>query len=137
MPKALVPVANRPILFHNLEALRRAGLLEATIAVDPETASAIRGAVGTASTGTWTMLPDCATDMGLGLALATARDFISDEPVLVQHAGPHAPSSRTSRPSPTSASTRSPFVCVRDPRASNESEAVAGGWMLSEARSRC
>ena len=31
-PKHLVPVANRPILFHNLEALRRAGMLEATIA---------------------------------------------------------------------------------------------------------
>ena len=88
MPKALVPVANRPILFHNLEALRRAGLLEATIAVDPETASAIRGAVGDGSDWDLTIrYLDCATDMGLGSALATARDFISDEPVLVQHAG--------------------------------------------------
>ncbi len=35
-PKHLVPVANRPILFHHLEALRTAGVLEATIAVEPE-----------------------------------------------------------------------------------------------------
>src|SRR3954449_1816788 len=71
-PKPLVPVANRPILFHNLEALRRADLLEATIAVDPETASAIRGAVGDGSDWVLTIpYIDCATDMGLGEALAT------------------------------------------------------------------
>lgn len=88
MPKPLVPVANRPILFHNLEALRRAGLLEATIAVDPETAAAIRCAVGDGSDWGLTIRHlECASDIGLGAALATARDFVSDEPVLVQRAG--------------------------------------------------
>ena len=48
-PKHLVPVANQPILFHNLEALRRAGLLEATIAIEPESARAIMAAVGDGS----------------------------------------------------------------------------------------
>ncbi|MGZ6706667.1 MAG: sugar phosphate nucleotidyltransferase [Solirubrobacteraceae bacterium] len=135
MPKALVPVANRPILFHNLEALRRAGLLEATIAVDPETASAIRGAVGDGSDWDLTIrYLDCATDMGLGSALATARDFISDEPVLVQHAGalmreriqPHIAAFADERLDALTLRLR-PY-----PRASNEGEAVAGGWMLSE-----
>jgi glucose-1-phosphate thymidylyltransferase len=88
MPKALVPVANRPILFHNLEALRCGGLLEATIAVDPDTASAIRCAVGDGSDwGLTIRYLDCASDIGLGTALAAARDFVSDEPVLVQRAG--------------------------------------------------
>ena len=48
-PKHLVPVANRPILFHNLEALRKAGMLEATIAVEPESAEPIMAAVGDGS----------------------------------------------------------------------------------------
>src|SRR4051812_43122751 len=88
MPKALVPVANRPILFHNLEALRRAGLLEVTIAVEPDTASAIRCAVGDGSDwGLTIRYLECASDSGLGGALATARDFVTDEPVLVQRAG--------------------------------------------------
>jgi len=135
MPKALVPVANRPILFHNLEALRRAGLLEATIAVDPETASAIRGAVGDGSDWDLTIrYLDCATDMGLGTALATARDFISDEPVLVQHAGalmreriqPHIAAFADERLDALALRLR-PY-----PRAGNEGLAVDGGWMLSE-----
>src|ERR1700759_5581366 len=46
IPKPLVPVANRPILFHHLDALRHAGVLEARIAVDAGTAGAIRRAVG-------------------------------------------------------------------------------------------
>ena len=45
-PKHLVPVANRPILFHNLEALRGAGLLEATIAVESDSEQATVDAVG-------------------------------------------------------------------------------------------
>jgi glucose-1-phosphate thymidylyltransferase len=135
MPKALVPVANRPILFHNLEALRRAGLLEATIAVDPETASAIRGAVGDGSDWDLTIrYLDCATDMRLDAALATARDFISDEPVLVQHAGalmreriqPHIAAFADERLDALTLRLR-PY-----PRAGNEGEAVDGGWMLSE-----
>ena len=43
-------VANRPILFHNLEALRAAGVLEAAILAEPEaTCEAIRHAVDDAS----------------------------------------------------------------------------------------
>jgi glucose-1-phosphate thymidylyltransferase len=42
----LFPVANRPILFHNLEALRAAGILEATILADADAGRAIESAVG-------------------------------------------------------------------------------------------
>ena len=45
----LFPVANRPILFHNLEALRTAGILEATILAEPEAGEAIERAVGDGS----------------------------------------------------------------------------------------
>src|SRR6202012_4684425 len=43
-PRQLFPVANRPILFHNLEAVRAAGVLEATIMVETGSADAIREA---------------------------------------------------------------------------------------------
>ena len=43
---ALFPIANRPILFHSLEALREAGVLEAAIVCGGATGEAIRDAVG-------------------------------------------------------------------------------------------
>jgi glucose-1-phosphate thymidylyltransferase len=84
-PKHLVPVANRPILVHNLEALRQAGLLEAMIAVEEHGADAIKAAVGDGSK--WDLrvhyipwLPRT----GIAGALTAAREFIADEPVLVE-----------------------------------------------------
>jgi glucose-1-phosphate thymidylyltransferase len=83
-PKHLVPVANRPILFHNLEALRRAGMLEATIALERESAQPIIAAVGDGSD--WGLTVHYVRWMpstGVGGALAAARSFLADEPVLV------------------------------------------------------
>jgi glucose-1-phosphate thymidylyltransferase len=83
-PKHLVPVANRPILFHNLEALRRAGMLEATIALEPESAQPIIAAVGDGSA--WSLgirYVEWMPSTGVHGALAAAREFIADEPVLV------------------------------------------------------
>jgi glucose-1-phosphate thymidylyltransferase len=86
-PKHLVPIANRPILFHHLEALRRAGLLEATIAVDEENADAIPAVVGDGSPwGLTVRYVDWQADTGMGGALASAHAFLADEPVLVQPA---------------------------------------------------
>ena len=45
-PPRLFPIANRPILFHGLEALREAGVLEAAIVCGGATGEAIREAVG-------------------------------------------------------------------------------------------
>jgi glucose-1-phosphate thymidylyltransferase len=86
-PKQLVPVANRPILFHNLEALRRGNLLEATIVADPEGVRSIRAAVGDGSD--WGLRVHYAPWLpptGVGGALGVAREFIGDEPVLVEPA---------------------------------------------------
>jgi glucose-1-phosphate thymidylyltransferase len=83
-PKHLVPVANRPILFHNLESLRRAGMLEAAIAVEPESAEAIHAAVGDGAA--WNLAVryvEWSPASGIGGALAAARQFVADEPVLV------------------------------------------------------
>jgi len=83
-PKQLVPVANRPILFHNLEALRQAGMIEATIALEPDTAQPIIDAVGDGSA--WNLAVryvEWLPSTGLGGALAAAHEFLADEPVLV------------------------------------------------------
>ena len=57
----LFPVANRPILIHNLTALRDAGLLEATLMVEPRAGSVIERAVGDGS------------DLGLTSAMPSTR----------------------------------------------------------------
>ena len=86
-PRHLFPVANRPILFHNLESLRAAGVLEAAILAAPDARRAIQRAVGDGSE--WGLILRFApwrSAVGLGGALAAGRRFIGDEPVLVQHA---------------------------------------------------
>jgi glucose-1-phosphate thymidylyltransferase len=84
-PRQLFPVANRPILFHNLEAVRTAGVLEATIMVGPGTGDAIREAVGDG--GEWGLnlkFAEWSGQGGMRGALASGRTFVGDEPVLVQ-----------------------------------------------------
>jgi glucose-1-phosphate thymidylyltransferase len=83
----LFPIANRPILFHHLESLRRGGLLEATILVDPGSHEPIERAVGDG--GPWNLTiryDECPSADGLHGALAACRSFIGEEPVLVQRA---------------------------------------------------
>ena len=85
--KHLFPVANRPILFHHLESLHRAGLLEATIVADPYAREAIKHAVGDGRR--WKLsvrYEQCPGAGGLTGALAACRSFIGEEPVLVQQA---------------------------------------------------
>jgi glucose-1-phosphate thymidylyltransferase len=82
----LFPVANRPILFHNLEALRAAGIVEATILADRDAGQAIAGVVGDGSH--WQLdvrYAEWRAADGLSAALATGRDFLAGEPVLVEH----------------------------------------------------
>jgi len=83
--KHLFPVANQPILFHHLESLHRAGLLEATIVADPEARDAIKRAVGDGRR--WKLsvrYEQCPGAGGLTGALAACRSFIGEEPVLIQ-----------------------------------------------------
>jgi len=86
-PKPLVPVATKPILFHTLDALRRAGVLEAALLVEETTAPLFRAAVGDGSR--WGMsitYAPCEPQTDVCGALEVAHDFIADEPVLVQPA---------------------------------------------------
>jgi len=86
-PKPLVPVATKPILFHTLEALQRAGVLEAALLVEESTAPIFREAVGDGSR--WGMsirYAECEPEIDVCGALSVAHDFIDDEPLLVQPA---------------------------------------------------
>lgn len=81
----LFPVANRPILFHNLAALGAAGVLEAAILTHGDPGEAIQRAVGDG--GEWDMsvrYAEWRSSVGLRGALVAAREFVGDEPVLVQ-----------------------------------------------------
>ncbi len=82
----LFPIANRPVLFHNLEALRAAGVLEAAILTEEEPDEPIRRAVGDG--GRWQLsarFMDWKPSAGLTGALAAVEEFLGGEPVLVQH----------------------------------------------------
>ncbi len=86
-PKALVPVATKPILFHTLDSLRRAGVLEAALLVEESTAPIFREAVGDGSRwGMSVTYAPCEPLIDVCGALSLAQDFVGDEPVLVQPA---------------------------------------------------
>jgi glucose-1-phosphate thymidylyltransferase len=81
--KQLIPVANTPILFHALSAVRDAGITEVGVVVG-QTADEVRAAVGDGSA--WglsvTYIPQEAP-LGLAHAVLTARDFVSGEPFVM------------------------------------------------------
>lgn len=81
----LFPIANRPLLFHSLEALRAAGVLEATILTAGEADGSTRRAVGDG--GRWKLgarFIDWEPSSGLAGALAVVEEHLGGEPVLVQ-----------------------------------------------------
>lgn len=85
-PRGLFPLANRPVLFHNLEALRAAGVAEAAIFAQPRTSRAIQEAVGDGRAwGLNVHHADWDPSVGVGGGLAAARDFLGDAPAIVQH----------------------------------------------------
>ncbi|HEX2030350.1 MAG TPA: glucose-1-phosphate thymidylyltransferase [Actinomycetota bacterium] len=77
--KQLIPVANKPILFYGLEALRDAGVREVGIVVGA-TAEEVRSAVGDGSA--WgldvTYIPQ-EEPLGLAHAVLVSRDFLGDD----------------------------------------------------------
>ncbi len=81
--KQLIPVANKPILFHALEAIRDAGIVETGLVVGA-TADEIRAAVGDGSA--WglrvTYIPQEAP-LGLAHAVLTAREFVAGQPFVM------------------------------------------------------
>jgi glucose-1-phosphate thymidylyltransferase len=81
--KQLVPVANRPILFHAIDSVRAAGITDLGIVVG-DTQQEIREAVGDGSAFgvRVTYLPQEAP-LGLAHAVLIAEDFIRDDPFVM------------------------------------------------------
>ena len=81
--KQLVPVANKPVLFYGLEAMRAAGIDDVGIVVG-ETRAEIEAAVGDGSRFglNVTYIPQEAP-LGLAHAVLVAEDFLRDEPFVM------------------------------------------------------
>ena len=81
--KQLIPIANKPILFHALDAIRDAGIRDVGIVVG-HTADEIRAAVGDGTA--WgvdvTYIPQSAP-LGLAHAILVGRDYLGDEPFVM------------------------------------------------------
>lgn len=78
--KQLVPVANRPILFHVLDNLKNAGIEEVGIVISPETGNAIRDAVGSGEA--WGMRIEYilqSEPAGLAHAVKVAQPFLGSD----------------------------------------------------------
>lgn len=87
-PKPLFPVANQPIIFHQMEALRAAGVVDVAIMASDSERDAIRGAVGDgARWGVDVVYPAMPTTPRLADALTAGREFMRDEPVIIQSGG--------------------------------------------------
>jgi glucose-1-phosphate thymidylyltransferase len=77
--KQLVPVANKPVLFYGLEAIRDAGITEVGIVVG-DTEPAIRSAVGSGRAfGLDVTYIRQSAPLGLAHAVLVSREFLGDE----------------------------------------------------------
>jgi glucose-1-phosphate thymidylyltransferase len=77
--KQLVPVANKPVLFYGLEAIRDAGITDVGIVVG-DTAPAIEAAVGDGSAfGIQVTYIRQEAPLGLAHAVLVSRDFLGDD----------------------------------------------------------
>ena len=83
----LFPIANCPILFHNLKALRAAGVLDMAILTERHHNEPIQRAVGNGHRWelSFARFIDWSPPSGLAGALAVSDEFLGGEPVLVQH----------------------------------------------------
>ena len=81
--KQLVPVANRPVLFHALDAVAAAGITDVGLVVG-DTEAEIRAAVGDGSAfGLKVTYLRQEAPLGLAHAVLVARDFLGDEPFVM------------------------------------------------------
>ncbi len=84
VPKQLLPVANKPILFYALEQIRESGISDIGIVVSPETGRGIREAIANSPIGDVQIAYIVQSEpLGLAHAVKTAREFLADSPFLV------------------------------------------------------
>ena len=82
--KQLVPVANKPVLFYGIEAMRAAGIDEVGIIVAPETGSEIRDVVGDGSAfGMAITYIEQDAPLGLAHAVLTAESYLGGSPFVM------------------------------------------------------
>src|SRR5438067_6338917 len=81
LPKQLIRVANKPIIFYVLEDLASAGITEVVVVVAPHSADAIRSTVGDGSRfGQKITYIVQAEARGLADVVLVAEDALADEP---------------------------------------------------------
>ena len=81
--KQLVPVANKPVLFYGIEAIRDAGICDIGIVVG-DTADEIRAAVGDGSAcGVRVQYIRQSAPLGLAHAVREAKDYLGDSPFVM------------------------------------------------------
>lgn len=82
--KQLVPVGNRPILFHVLDNLKNAGVEDVAMVISPETGNAVREAVGTGEP--WGMHVEYVLQndpLGLAHAVKVAQPYLGSDPFVM------------------------------------------------------
>lgn len=82
--KHLIPVANRPVILHTLEAIRQAGIREIGVVVSPNVEEEFRATLKDGSE--WGLDIDYVLQeqpKGLAHAIACARDYVGKDPFLV------------------------------------------------------
>jgi glucose-1-phosphate thymidylyltransferase len=83
--RQLAPVANKPVLFHHLEALQDAGVHEAAVVTDETTRASIHEAVGDGSAWGLEVSYLDEDEHADTLSSAAVADFAASGPLLVQH----------------------------------------------------
>jgi glucose-1-phosphate thymidylyltransferase len=84
LPKQLLPVANKPIIFYLIDQVREVGITDIGVVISPETGHYIKEAMGDGSRwNTRFTYIEQSEPLGLAHAVITAEDFLGQSPFLM------------------------------------------------------